>query len=103
MSYCSIYITVKDEAEARKIGRALVEEKLAACVNIHPINSIYRWRGEILEEDELALEVNTRTELTSAVINRVKALHSYEVPCIISSPIIDSNPDYLKWIDESTH
>ena len=102
MQYRSIYITTKDEDEARKIGRTLVEEKLAACINIHPIESIYRWEGEIEEEGEVAMLVKTKAELADRVIERVKELHSYEVPCIVSFSIDKGNPDYLKWIEEST-
>ena len=102
MRFNSIYITTEDEDEARRIGRTLVEEKLAACVNIHPICSIYRWQGEIQEEGETALLVKTRAELADEVIRRVKELHSYEVPCIVSLPIEKGYLDYLKWIEEST-
>ncbi len=102
MQYCSIYITTGSEDEARRIGRTLVEEKLAACVNIFPIESIYRWQGNIEEEGEVAMFVKTRGELVDQVIDRVKELHSYEVPCIVSLPIAKGNPDYLKWIEEST-
>jgi len=102
MEYKSVYITAKDEAEAREIGRVLVEEKLAACVNIHPIKSIYRWQGAIEEADEVAMDAKTRAELVDKLIERVKELHSYEVPCIVSLLIEKGNPDYLKWISEST-
>ncbi len=102
MKYCSIYITAGDEDEARRIGRTLVEEKLAACVNILPIKSIYRWEGDIKEEGEVAMFVKTKAELADQVIDRVKELHSYEVPCIVSLPITKGNPDYLSWIEEST-
>lgn len=102
MQYHSIYITTKDEEEAKRIGKTLVEEKLAACVNIHPVKSIYRWGGGIEEEEETALLVKTKAELADEVIERVKELHSYEVPCIVSLPIEKGNPDYLKWIKEST-
>lgn len=102
MQYYSIYITTKDEEEARRIGKTLVEEKLAACVNIHPIKSIYRWGGGIEEEEETALLVKTKAELADEVIERVKELHSYEVPCIVSLPIEKGNPAYLEWIKEST-
>jgi len=102
MQYYSIYITTKDEDEARKIGKTLVEEKLAACVNIHPMKSIYRWQGNIEEEGEVAMFVKTKARLADEVIARVKELHSYEVPCIVSLPIAKGNPDYLKWIGEST-
>ena len=102
MEYCSIYITTGDEDEARRIGRTLVEEKLAACVNILPIRSVYRWEENIEEEGEVAMFVKTRAELADEVIERVKELHSYEVPCIVSLPIEKGNPDYLRWIGEST-
>jgi len=102
MQYHSIYITTKDEEEAKRIGKTLVEEKLAACVNIHPIKSIYRWGGKIEEEGETALLVKTKAELADEVIERVKELHSYEVPCIVSLPIEKGNPAYLEWIKEST-
>ncbi|MFC1992995.1 divalent-cation tolerance protein CutA [Chloroflexota bacterium] len=102
MQYRSVYITARDEDEAGRIGRTLVEEKLAACVNIHPIKSIYRWEGEIQEGGEVAMFVKTRAELVDEVIERVKELHSYEVPCIVSLQIEKGYTDYLKWIDEST-
>jgi len=102
MPYYSIYITAKDEEEAREIGKALVEEKLAACINIHPIKSIFWWEGEIAEENEAAMLVKTKAELVDEVITRVKELHSYEVPCIVSLPIEKGHPEFLKWIDQST-
>ena len=102
MQYQLVYITTGDEAEAREIGRALVEEKLAACVNIHPIQSMYRWEGEIEEAGEIAVLVKTGAELVDRVIARVKELHSYEVPCIVSWPIEKGYPAFLKWIGEST-
>ena len=100
--YCLIYITAKDESEAREIGRALVGEKLAACVNFHPIRSIFRWQGEIEQENEVAMLVKTRAELASEVMSRVKELHSYEVPCIVTLPIEKANPDFLEWLSQST-
>jgi len=102
MKYCSVYITTGDEDEARRIGRALVAEKLAACVNILPIKSIYRWENDIEEEGEIVMFVKTREDLADKVVERVNDLHSYEVPCIISFLIEKGNPDYLKWIEEST-
>ena len=102
MEYCSIYITVGNEEEAAGIGRKLVEEKLAACANILPAKSIYRWEENVEEEPEAVMFVKTRMELADSVIERVKALHSYEVPCIVVLPFSQGNPDYLKWIEEST-
>lgn len=100
--YCLVYITAKDEEEANVIGKALVEEKLAACVNIHPIRSIFRWQGEINQEDEMAILAKTRAELVDEVMSRVKELHSYEVPCIVVLPLEKGNPDFLEWISQST-
>lgn len=102
MEFCSIYITAGDEAEASRIGRILVEEKLAACVNILPVNSIYRWEEGIVEEGEAVMFVKTRRELADRVIDRVKALHSYDVPCTVSFIIDKGNADYLQWIEDST-
>ncbi len=102
MQYCLVYITTENNEEARRIGKVLVEEKLAACVNIHPIESVYRWKGNIEEDIEAAMLAKTRAGLVDEVIKRVKELHSYEVPCIISISIEKGNHDYLKWIEEST-
>jgi len=102
MQYCLIYITAGDEAEAREIGRTLMEEKLVACVNFHPIKSIFWWEGKMQEEEEVAILVKTRAELADRVIERVKELHSYEVPCIVSLPIEKGYSDFLQWIEEST-
>ena len=100
--YCLVYITAKDEEEARRIGQALVSEKLAACVNLHPIKSIFRWQGEVNQETEVVLLVKTKSELANEVINRIKELHSYEVPCAIVLPLEKGNPDFLEWISQST-
>ena len=102
MRYCLVCITTKDEDEARKIGRVLVAEKLAAGINIHPIESIYWWQEEVREENEVAMLVKTKAKLVNEVITRIKALHSYRVPCIISLPIEEGYPDFLAWINQST-
>ena len=102
MEYRSIYMTSKDEAEAKKISQCLTGEKLVACVNYFPIKSIYWWKGEVEESQEIALIAKTRVELVDRVIERVKQLHSYEVPCVVSWIIEKGNPEYLEWIKEST-
>src|SRR3989304_4988050 len=96
-----IYITTGNMEEARRIGRTLVKERLAACVNIFPITSIFRWKDKIDEIQELGMMVKTRSEKVKDIENRVKELHSYEVPCIISFRMENGSPDYLKWIEES--
>ena len=102
MEYRSVYITAKDEAEARKMGEILVCERLVACVNFFPIKSIYWWKGDVQDGKEVAIIVKTRAELVDSVIVRVKQVHSYEVPCVVSWIIEKGNPDYLEWIKEST-
>ena len=96
-----IYITAGSREEAIDIGKRLVEERLAACVNIFPIASIYRWKDKIEEEDEYGMIVKTKTEKVKEIEQRVKELHSYEVPCIVSFRLDEGSEDYLNWIEES--
>ena len=102
MEFCSIYITAGSEEEAAGIGRTLIEERLAACVNILPVRSVYRWEGGIEDEAEVVAFIKTRASLAEKVIDRVKSLHSYQIPCIVVLSITQGNPDYLQWIEEST-
>ena len=82
-----IFITASSSEEAQKIATALVEEKLVACVNIIPqIRSIYWWEGKVCQDDEVMLISKTKQSLFTTLMDRVKALHSYEVPEIISFP-----------------
>ncbi len=96
-----IYITAGDMEEARNIGRKLIEERLAACVNIFPITSIFRWKDNIDESHEFGILVKTKTDKIKEIEKRVKQLHSYEVPCVISFKLGEGSADYLKWIEES--
>ncbi|MBU2617668.1 MAG: divalent-cation tolerance protein CutA [Euryarchaeota archaeon] len=91
-----VYITTSSLDEAKFIGRTLVKERLAACVNIFPITSIYHWDG-MQEAEEVVLLAKTTTENVKRIEQRVKELHSYDVPCIISL-VIDGSEDYLTWI-----
>lgn len=103
MSCSAVYITTGDGAEARRIGRALVNARLAACANVFDgITSVFQWEGEVQESDEAVLIVKTRTELVESVIERVRELHSYECPDIVAGPIAQGNPDYLEWIERET-
>jgi len=96
-----IYITAGSMDEAKSIGRELVEERLAACVNIFPITSIYRWKDNIEDAGEFGMIVKTRSDRVKDIEKRVKQIHSYEVPCIVSFKIGSGSEDYLKWIGES--
>lgn len=98
-----VYITAKDRREARTIGRALVEERLVACVNIlDGLNSMYWWEGKIVDDREALVIAKTKGELVSVVIEKVKSLHSYSCPCIVSLPIVDGNKDFLSWVCNET-
>jgi len=102
MMFSEIYVTAATLNEAKGIARAIVEEKLGACVNISPIKSLYRWRGSIAEDEEYALSIKTKSSLVDKVTARVQQLHSYENPCIISFAIESGSTAYLDWIHEET-
>ena len=101
MAAIFIYMTAGNKAEAQKIAKALVEQRLAACVNIlENMQSIYRWEEEIQEDTEVVLIAKTTARLVSELIEKVKSLHSYDCPCIVSLPILDGNPPFLNWIHD---
>ena len=101
-SFCVVLITASNRKEAEKISRALVGERLAACVNtVAKISSRYRWKGKIETASESLLIVKTKKSSVRALIKKVKAIHSYTVPEVITLPIIEGNSDYLNWIEES--
>ena len=102
MSVISVYSTFVDRDEAERIGRTMVEERLAACVNIlGPIHSIYRWRGAIETADEVAAIFKTSHANADALITRIAALHTYDVPCIATWPIDKILAAYADWVEES--
>jgi len=98
-----VYITARDVKQARRIGKALLAERLAACANIFGgMNSLYFWEGRLRDDREAALIVKTRAALLSRLIKRVKALHSYSVPCIVSWPVAGGSRDFLDWVEKET-
>lgn len=101
MSHVLVFITTATRQEGERIGRALLDERLAACVNMTPVHSAYWWQGRVEEAEETLLVVKTAARLVGEVTARVRALHSYTVPEVIALPIQDGNPEYLRWIDES--
>lgn len=99
-----VYMTAGSAAEAERIAEDLVGSRLAACVNIlSPIRSIYRWKGEICRDDEIAFIAKTDEDRFEALAERVRRLHSYETPCIVALPIERGDADFLAWITASTH
>ncbi len=98
-----VLITCGSEEEALRIARSLVEECLAACVNlISPVRSIYRWEGKIWDEKEWLLIIKTQRKRFDELEKKVKSLHSYSVPEIIALPIIAGSSSYLDWLAEMT-
>ena len=98
-----VFVTCGSEEEALRIAHALVDERLAACANIvSHIRSIYRWEGKICDEREWLLIIKTREIRFQDLEKRVKSLHSYQVPEIISLPILAGSSSYLNWLEENT-
>jgi len=97
VDFILIYITNPNREEARRIATYLLEKKLVACGNIFPINSLYRWEGEIVDENEFVLIVKTTGANFEKVKNEVEKVHSYECPCIIGIPVIP-NEKYSEWL-----
>ena len=98
-----IFVTTSSEEEAERIGRDLVERRLAACANIlGPIRSIFRWEGRVSDESERLLILKSRGALFEELAARVKALHSYQVPEIVAVPIVAGWPAYLEWVRSET-
>ena len=97
--YQLVFTTCPDNKTAERIARALVGEHLAACVNILPIaQSIYLWKGKVESAAELLLIIKSVTDAYGSIQNRIRELHSYELPEVIAVPIADGLPDYLAWI-----
>ena len=98
-----VHVTAPSREQAAEIARKLVEERLAACVNIvGGMRSVYRWEGKIHEDEEVLCLVKTRPELLDALTARVRALHPYDVPEILAFEVADGSADYLAWLHEST-
>lgn len=98
-----VFVTVGKEAEAVEIAQTLVREQRVACVNIiSGVRSIYRWKGEVCDDQEWLLIMKTRTSFIASLRDRIRELHSYEVPEIIAFPIDQGLPEYLNWVLENT-
>ena len=98
-----LHVTMPDKERATSLGRALVDEGLAACVNVVPgVRSIYQWEGRVQEEDEVLCLIKTRPALFERARDRILALHPYEVPEILAFAVDDGSPAYLDWLRKST-
>ena len=103
MAVCFVYVTAESRDQAIAIGRALVDEGLAACANVSgPITAIFRWEGAVQEGEEHVLIAKTRADLVDRLAARVEALHSYDCPCVVALPIDGGHRPFLDWIAAET-
>lgn len=103
MEFIVIYCTVPNKQEGKEIAKDLVANKLVACVNIiDKVESVFSWDGKLCEEKEALLIIKTKKELFEKIKLAIQKLHSYTVPEIIATPIIEADETYLKWIDHET-
>ncbi|QNM83447.1 divalent-cation tolerance protein CutA [Sphingomonas sabuli] len=103
MTIVSVYAVFADDEEAARIGRKMVEERFAACVNIlDPCASIYRWEGQIETANEVPAVFKTGKETAAALVDRIAALHSYDTPCVVVWPVNRALPAYANWVCQST-
>jgi len=94
-----VYCTCPDLATAERIATAVVEQRLAACVNLLPgVRSVYRWQGAVERAEEVLLLIKTRAERTAALTDAVRALHPYELPEVIAVDVAAGLPAYLDWV-----
>lgn len=100
--YIVVLVTAKDKAEGQKIADKLIQEKLAACVNIiEGVTSLFWWEGKVDQASEVLLIIKTQKTLFKKLEKAVKSAHSYTVPEIIALPVVAGNTDYLKWIKKT--
>ena len=100
MSVCTVYAVFADREQAMRIGRTVVEERLAACINIlGPCTSIYWWDGEVAQSDEAPALLKTTLARADALIERLSELHSYDVPAIVVWPIDRLYAPYAEWVE----
>ncbi|WP_246148460.1 divalent-cation tolerance protein CutA [Skermanella pratensis] len=96
-------MTAPTPGEAHRIGRTLVEERLAACANLLPgMTSVYRWQGKVEQADEVVVIAKTTADLFDRLAARVKEIHSYDCPCIVALPLERGHAPYLDWIAAET-
>ena len=103
MTVMWVYMTAGSLDEARTIGRLLIEERLAACVNlIDGMRSLYRWKGAVQEDTETVVIAKTRADLVARLTARVQAIHSYDCPCVVALPVQGGHQPFLDWIVAET-
>ena len=94
-------MTVGNNDQARRIGKELITSRLAACVNIlGKMNSFYMWEGKIQDDTEVVMIAKTTEDRVPELVEKVKSIHSYDCPCIVSLPVLNGYPPFLNWIAE---
>ena len=102
-SHCMVYVTAADVEEAKEIGRAMVDARLAACANVFPdMVPIFRWEGEIGEDAESVVILKTTRSRADDLIAAVEAMHSYDCPCAVVLPLAGGSQAFLDWISSET-
>ena len=103
MNFIVVFATTPTKEDAKKIARKIVDEGLAACVSIvDEVKSIFYWEGKIEKAREAMLIIKTRNEKFNQLMDHIKSIHPYTVPEILAIPILAGNPEYLKWVEDST-
>jgi periplasmic divalent cation tolerance protein len=103
MKACFVYVTAADAAEAKSLGKRLVEARLAACANvIDSMTSIYRWEGQLNEDSEAVLILKTQADLVDRLTAMLLELHSYDRPCVVALPVIGGSSQFIDWIGAET-
>lgn len=101
--YGVVMVTAPSRAEAEAIAKTLIQEKLAACVSLLPVYSIYTWQNEVHQEEEWQLLIKSDLTHFQRLETRIREIHSYEVPEVIALPVIAGSHSYLKWISEQVN
>jgi len=99
-SYIQVVTTVTDRATAEQLAASLLEQRLAACVQIAPCSSWYRWQGKIEQSEELVCTIKTRHDLFPEVCRAIRAMHPYQIPEILAMPVIAGAESYLAWMEQ---
>lgn len=102
MRLITLHTTVGTEEDAKTLAHAVVQNRLAACVQIEVIQSVYRWKGDIQQEQEWRLVCKTTPTLSAELMAFVQAHHPYELPAIYTVEVLDASPAYAEWVDEET-
>lgn len=102
MPYCMVLVTCANDTDARSLASKIVHGKLAACVQMNPVVSVFTWEGAVQTEEETRLVIKTRTDLYPALESFIAKHHSYAVPQILQVPIAGGLPAFLDWIDQTT-